>query len=480
MVDFRGYISSLGVLIPESTFDRILGSGKKRYLGALTITALTKYGKPKPIQLYRRVVINNTAYMVLPRGCERGLRTLIGVQFVNMFPNMPKTGFVFEGELYENQKIVNDHLMEKYFSGEYGNCVLNMGAGLGKTATAAGLIHRVGMRTLYIVKDRFLQKQAYDDLKSFFPSARVCKFENKRYSPDTVYDIVVIIINSALLQKREFFSQFGLVIFDEVHTYCKQKRSEVFWLAQCRYMFGMSATTNDRPDGLDAVFQRHLGETVHAASLPGFDISGAEFQGEVKVVKYYGSEKYCRDVFSEATGALFTPAILDMIVRDPDRNLAIVDEVVELWRDPSRYIYVFSEYRSHLETLCDMIRERIGVEPTFDDSIPQCNTMMGGIRESDLAVVTKSRIILVTYGYGSTGVSIPVMNSIVFATPRRNGYKQTCARAMRRGSDVSIVRKFVDFVDMKCSLKYQYGGRRQAYEFYGFTVKKTILRPKTA
>lgn len=481
MVDnIKGYVSGLGLVVPETTMDRLFGKKKEDFLKGLCVTAVNKFGKPKPIQLYRKIIVNKSPHVVLPRGCAERLRKHGGMLLDDMLPELPRIRYAFEGELYENQKIVCDYLMERYFNGKFGSCTLNMGAGLGKTATAAGLIQRIGSRSLFVVKDRFLQKQAFVEMKSFFPTASICKFENKKYKPDTPYDIVIIVINSALLQRREFFNSFGLVIFDEVHTYCKRKRAEVFWLAQTRYLLGMSATTDDRPDRLDPVFHRHLGDVVHAASLPGFDISGAEFQGDVKVIKYHGDEKYCRDVISEATGALFTPAMIDLIIQDPARNTAIVDEIVELWRDPIRHIYVFSEYRSHLETLAEMIRKRIGVEPAFDDAIPQCNTMMGGIKDDALAIAIKSRIILTTYGYGSTGVSIPVMNASVFATPRRNGYKQTCPRIMRRGSDVTIVRKFIDFVDVNCGLKYQYGGRFQAYDFYGFAIKKTVLKPKTA
>lgn len=469
-----GYVSDIGFMVGSAVLAGIFKTRLDDYLSKLKVKAVSKVGHPKPFKLYREVTFAGRSHYILPRGCVDGFRASKLLNVVDLLPPKPRVDYEFEGELYQNQVVVRDHLMTKYFAGDYGQCTLNMGAGLGKTATAAGMITALKTRVLYVTKDRFLQKQAYGDLKGFFPRAKICKFENKKYDPTAQYDIVVIVINSALMQKRPFFTQFGLAIVDEIHAFCKRKRSELFWLLQMRYLLGMSATTNDRSDQLDAVYHRHFGDVVHAASLPGFDIAGAEFQGKVKAIRYAGPEKYAQDIYSEQTGMLFTPAMISLLTQDPARNRLVVDEIIKLWRKPSRYIYVFSEYREHLTTLASMLKERIGVDAVMEDDV---NTMMGGIKDDALERAVKSRIILTTYGFGSTGISIKHMNACVFATPRRNGYKQTCARAMRRGSDLTIVRKFIDIVDSKSALKYQFCGRKQAYDYYGFTIKTVTYRP---
>jgi len=465
----RGVITNIGFIVNKTTLCAVLGPRLDEYLAGLTVKAVSKVGRPKPFRLYREIRLSGVEYYVLPRGCSQTFSRLRILDVRCELPAVAQIALRFEGELYANQVVVRDHLLAGPFAREYGQCTLNMGAGLGKTATAAGLILAMRLPTVYVVKDRFLQKQAYNDLRSFFPHASICRFDNKKYDGKK-HDIVIIVINSALLQNNRFYGQFGLAIVDEIHAYCKEKRAKLFWMTQCRYLLGMSATTNDRTDRLDKVYHQHYGDVVEASTLPGFDNAGAEFQGRVKAILYDGSEEYCHDVYNDTTGMLFVPGMLDLIMRDPARNRLIVAETVKLWRKPYRYTYVFSERREHLETLAAMIREAIGEMPVIEDGVA-VNTMMGGIKEPDLEVAVRSRVILTTYSFGSTGISIRHMNSAVFATPRRNGYLQTCARIMRRGSDLTIVRKFVDVVDRKCALRYQHGGRRQAYEHYGFTVK---------
>jgi hypothetical protein len=459
-------------------------------------------GYAKSFRLYKEVKIEGKNHLIFPRGTAKSFGNIIGVR--DGLLEAPAVNFAFEGELFENQIVVCDYLMQNYLGGPHGCCTLNMGAGLGKTATSAGIIHRRGVRTLYITKDRFLQKQAYDDLKSFFPHARIAKFDNSKYDPEAPpYDITIMVVNSAMLQPRSFYAKFGLIIVDEIHAYCGKQRAELFWNLQSRYLLGMSATTNDRTDALDVIYHRHFGDVVHASSLPGFNIAGAEFQGKVKIIKYKGEDRYAKDIYNETTGMLFVPAMIALMVQDEKRNRLVVREIMKLWRKPNRYIYVFSEYRDHLETLRTMLKKQMAqevlkrvmnavenqsrepgdlkriveeeaakaeAELVLDDG-ETCNKLMGGVKDEDIKQAVKGRVILTTYGYGSTGISIKHMNSAVFATPRRNGYKQTLARAMRRGSDPAIVRKFVDIVDQKTAIKYQLYGRKQAYDYYGFSTK---------
>lgn len=466
----KAILSNWGVIIEDNSVKTTFGKKYGEFLRKLTVVSKQKVGPPKVVKLYKQITLDKP-YLVVPRNCLYNLRQMIEVDC--RLPPLPRVAFDFQGELYENQVVVRDYLMREVYNGAYGNCTLNMGAGLGKTATAAGMIQAIGTRTLYIAKDRFLQKQAYGDLVSFFPTAKIAKFDNKKYKSSEQYDITIIIVNSAMLQDRKFYEQFGLIIVDEIHAYCGQKRSELFWNLQSRYLLGMSATTNDRNDHMDTIYHHHFGRIVHAADLPGFDIAGAEFQGVVKVIKYMGPDEYAKNVYSEATGMLFTPGMIALMTKDEARNRLIVKNVAELWRDPQRYIYVFSEYREHLDLLAQMIRKEIGVDAFIDDG--SVNTMMGGIKEDKLAEAVKSRIILTTYTYGGTGISIKHMNAAVFGTPRRNGYKQICARIMRRGSDVSIVRIFIDIVDQKTMIKYQHNGRKQAYDHYGFGYEKSCV-----
>ena len=77
---------------------------------------------------------------------------------------------------------------------------------------------------------------------------------------------------------------------------------------------------------------------------------------------------------------------------------------------------------------------------------------------------TYGRLILTTYQYSSTGVSIVKMNSLVLATPRRNGLEQIIGRIYRLSGDQNIERVIVDIVDNRTCLKSQFYDRKKIYD----------------
>ena len=81
-----------------------------------------------------------------------------------------------------------------------------------------------------------------------------------------------------------------------------------------------------------------------------------------------------------------------------------------------------------------------------------------------------ARMLLTTYGYAGTGISIDKMTAIVFLTPRRAQMKQIIPRILRRGGDLSITRRIIDIIDKRTPMQYQYGDRSIAYDFYGMQV----------
>ena len=86
----------------------------------------------------------------------------------------------------------------------------------------------------------------------------------------------------------------------------------------------------------------------------------------------------------------------------------------------------------------------------------------------------KQRIVLTTYGYSRRGVSFPNMTAEVLASSRRNGFMQIGGRIERQGSDTSIRRVIVDFVDVRTSLHSQHRDRKHTFEMKGY--KRYVVR----
>jgi hypothetical protein len=430
------------------------------------------------------------------------------------------------------QNVFNE---DKIKSGQ-AMCTLNLGAGRGKTFIAANLVSRIARAALYFIPNSSILIQTLEAMKICFPKAnvqfysdikdlatksanKIVKAATKETPPRTIslfdeshrqlmrliadVDVCIIIINSAMLiSDEDFFAHFGLMIFDEVHEYCGKKRSEVFWKCQAPCMLGMSATTDEHMYNWDKIYYMHVGEVIHANKMLGYDPTEVKFIGSVKIIKYHGPPGFTENKISEATGYLFTPEMHLQAMNDTCRNMLVICEILLLYLDNTceRNIFVFFERREHVQLIVTMMNnadvmrlacEILSLPPysiTGNINLPAglayapelsdeatISMMRGGSKQEDINKAMQSRIIVTTYGYSKTGVSIVKMNSLIIGTSRKSKFKQTLARAMRLRSDYSIERKFIDIVDWDTAIKSQHYERRKAYVFYELTMNSVDI-----
>lgn len=98
------------------------------------------------------------------------------------------------------------------------------------------------------------------------------------------------------------------------------------------------------------------------------------------------------------------------------------------------------------------------------------------VQESEIAVNTVTeRIIFTTYQFCSKGISIPRMDAIILAQPRKSDIQQVVGRILRAGGDYRIPRYIIDIIDENTTLRNQFTERRKVYRACGCTIhKKTI------
>ena len=150
---------------------------------------------------------------------------------------------------------------------------------------------------------------------------------------------------------------------------------------------------------------------------------------------------------------------------------------------------VFADRREYLERIEAMLNEQQN-EDTFwqkildeetEKEIQQVISMtaMGGYNVDTLKQnAQKSNVILTTYQYMGTGLSIPKMNAIILATPRKSKCRQYINRIFRLGSDNTIERRIVDIVDWSTSIKSQWYARKKYYKEKNYDIEEIKVKYK--
>lgn len=395
-----------------------------------------------------------------------------------------------------NQQIVVEHIMNMFRSNpKCSGLTLKMQAGTGKSFTAMDIIGRVRRKTMIVVPNTYLLNQWVKILSEFFPSATIGELYGKK---KTDGDIIVCIINTlselelfettvkepiegtkkfkkvkTIISVDKLLKQIGLTIFDESQMYVSKEFRKSFSRIHSRFTIGLSATPDIREDKLDIIHRSWLGPIVTASELKGYSADQDSFTSTATLIEYHGMDDHVKYNIRD-DGVLDYQSIVASLVSDPNRNKMLIDEI-KLLATSGKYVFVFSDRRSHLEHLFDLI-----------ESDPDCDNLELSIPESEKTVIlyggssdetidkanVLSSIIFTTYQYSSTGVSIKKMDALVLATPRRSNMTQIINRVFRLGSDQSIERSIVDIVDAKMPIKNQHKDRIIAYKERGSTIVK--------
>ena len=482
MSNIVGILKKEGLYITIS--DIINNYGKEYYNKFKTRFTMQTYNmvskQYKIIKLFK--VINNT-YILVPR--FEGAKLKIIDNILNKINNETKINLVYNGKLLNNQQIVINYIMNDIFTesnkvrGTSG-CILKLLAGGGKSYCAMHLIGKLNVKTLIITPNTYLLKQWVQILTEGFPNNTIGEYYSKK---KTDGDIVVSIINSCLLKSypfnkvnkieqpeltiKEYFNRFDFVILDECHMYCTKSFGEVFHRIQSTYMLGLSATPDERLDGFDLMAQYHIGDIIDAETIEHYSKSDVKFDSNVKIIKYDGPDEYTQNVINVKNNMINVPQMISNFIIDEKRNKLIINETMKLL-NKKHNIFIFSDRRGHLELLAEL----------FESVLPDSYQIIlyGGSSDDDIQVAQEnSKIILTTYQYSSTGVSISKLDALILATPRRNGLTQIIGRIHRLDERYQTKRRqIIDIVDNKTVLKFQYTTRKKAYEKRGCKIKTVI------
>lgn len=373
------------------------------------------------------------------------------------------------------------------------SCIVKAPPGTGKSYIALYLILKLKLSTIIIVNTVSLCDQWSKLIKQLFNYE--CGIYNSNNK--TIKNITIASIDSLTPKNSEsrnklqlMANQFSFSIFDECHSLCSKKRSVVLSLFQTQYSIALSATP-ERADGFHRLLFFHFGD------LCEYEKTRNEFNPSVHFIfLYFKIPK--NNNFNE---------LLSFLINNDERNDVIVDQIE---KHKHKNILLLSDRIKHLELLQDKLKHKhidsikiVGsdnkteTQKTLDmlsnehntktsnivsnEHISQNNSSQNDISQNDISqnendtiVSNSTNIILSTYLFFGTGISISKLDTLILASPKKNkiNLEQYCGRIFRKGSMNKNERLVIDIVDMKSYTFKHYVNRKHYYESKNYDIQE--------
>lgn len=429
-------------------------------------------------------VLNNYLHVPVNRiNVARHIAYALNIPPIQEYVNLPITMRVDNPvQINEYQQILMDKILTEHISKDnnkkgISTCLLQMNTGLGKTRIGVKLIENLLVKTLIVVPTKHIATQWIEEIGDRFTT---CIYENKLNIFSS--DITICIINTARDKNVEFYSNFVLVILDEVHEYTSTKNKHVLWRSSSvPYILGLTATP-DKGDNLLSFIEAHLGKTLYTSEVIDVEKISHRWVAYVRIFKYTCPSKFSIPVLN-VNGDVCSMSSLNRIIEDDKRMNLIINEIKYVYdlhdtKNAKQFglvdengnilhkhnIYVFAETRDMLTSIKDKLS---GYDVEIEDDI---SVLKGGVTTEVIKDAECRRIILTTYGYSRRGVSYNKYTALIFATSRNAKYsiEQVIGRIFRFRGPKTVVRHIAYIWDSNTVFKKHIKNHTEVYDKFGY------------
>ena len=418
---------------------------------------------PKTLKSYK----TSKGYLILPRGFYLELRDILEMdnleyRVLNKIPKFDRIESEQNIELRPYQTDMVDDL-ECY----YGyNCMAKAPPGTGKTFLGMEFARRQGLKTLWLVHNDRLFKQAIDSACTVF---RITKEEVGiiRGKTSHIGKQITVGMFQTLIRKDivdlGIHNIFGIVIVDEVHHAPSRTWSWVINHFNCLLVLGLTATPR-RNDGLTPLLFDYMGPIVTIANKQLLLESGI-----LVPVEYC---PFSTDI--EVHGKTFKD-IETRLTENVRRNLLLRDIIHQEYEEnENNYIIVLTSRRKHVETLHNLCLE---------SGIPALKMLGGYKNKKEEARIEQElnskrcRVMAATFNYLSEGFDYPPLSRVIIGIPFRDDVRleQSVGRSQRPTS-TKLFSRIIDLVDSNTMLYDQFKSRNQYAIDLDLDIKTYNLR----
>jgi superfamily II DNA or RNA helicase len=334
--------------------------------------------------------------------------------------------FKFVGELLPRQKDVRDEIVE--IINRTPSVVLSLHTGFGKTVMAIYLSSKINLRTVILCHRKVIIEQWVESINKYIPSATVCVLGEKitkkeaktRTFDESNCDFLICNVINVPNKTRDYYSSFGLVIVDEIHTVCTNAFSKCLNYFFPEYLIGLSATPF-RTDGMDRIIELYCGPEIVFRKL------------------YKPFNVYKLSTNFKPTSQLTISGTLDWnsVLEDQAINTSRNNLIVNICRYfINRNILVLVKRKEHAAVLRNILASKGEDVDVFTGDSKECNY--------------SCRVLVATYSKGGTGFDHPKLDLLIGAADVLENFMQYIGRIFRR-DDVSAI--YIDLIDEMATIK---------------------------
>jgi len=331
--------------------------------------------------------------------------------------------------------------------------VIQVFTGAGKTVMALKIVSCLNKKTMILVHKEFLMNQWIERIAEYLPTARVGRIQGQVLDiedKDIVIGMIQTLYNRTYPQ--EVYSQFGLLICDEVHHIASEQFSKTLLKCICPYTLGISATVQ-RKDKLTKLIHMFLGPLIYSMDRKKDDIVsvyGVEYRtgdadfNEVEL-DYMGKPKY----------STMISKICDYIPRQQFILRVIQDLVI---KNPGAQMIILGHNRSLLTALYEGVTSR---------GFASCGYYLGGMKQKDLKESEDKTVIVSTYAMAAEALDIPTLSILVMVTSKTD-IVQSVGRILRKKHDNPQI---VDIIDSHNIFQNQWARRKTYYRKCNYRIR---------
>jgi superfamily II DNA or RNA helicase len=316
---------------------------------------------------------------------------------------LEETKCQFSGQLRSTQVTPHDIMLNHLF--DDNGCrsgLLCLATGSGKTVVTLSLLSHIKQRTCILVHKSQLLQQWKAEINQFLPNMKIGIIQQIKKEFSTDCDIYLIMIQTLI--NIDFVPPiFGVTVIDECHHIPSTTFSKVLFKVNAKFVIGLTATPN-RKDGLTQVLHWHIGDIIYQEKPDRKEqmTTLVEIYRYVPDMLYMDPKKYAQ--------------IITALCSDKNRNLVILNAIQEhLDQDDkiARRILILTERVNHAKTLYVSLSRKYENKRT-------CGLLIGGMKKDIMEQEMQKMILVATFNLMSEGISIAQLNSIVFASPKKD------------------------------------------------------------